>query len=148
MFVFPSLLSTFGIGAVSRAHSRELAARADDLIELIGLSAVRDQPAGMLSFGQQKLVQFASSLMTKPRLMLLDEPLAGINPVLIERIVSSIRQANRDLGITFVVIEHNIDVIMGLAERIIVLDQGTILDQGPPAAIVKSPKVVEAYLGG
>lgn len=148
MFVFPTLLSTFGIGTGSRGRSRALAERADHLIDLVGLSPVRDQPAGMLSFGQQKLVQFASSLMANPRLMLLDEPLAGINPVLIERIVSSIREANRDLGITFVVIEHNIDVIMGLAERIVVLDQGSILDQGPPATIVKSPKVMEAYLGG
>jgi ABC-type branched-subunit amino acid transport system ATPase component len=148
MFVFPSLLSTFGIGAKSRTRSRDLAERADHLIELVGLSPVRDQPACMLSFGQQKLVQFASSLMTNPRLVLLDEPLAGINPMLIERIVTSIRQANRDLGITFVVIEHNIDVIMGLAQRIVVLAEGSILDQGPPADIVKSPKVVEAYLGG
>lgn len=148
MFVFPSIASTFSVGRGARRRSRELAERADHLIDLVGLSAVRHQPAGMLSFGQQKLVQFASSLMTDPRLVLLDEPLAGINPVLIERVVSSIRQANRDLGIAFVVIEHNIDVIMSLGERIVVLDQGAILDQGPPAAIVKSPKVVEAYLGG
>jgi ABC-type branched-subunit amino acid transport system ATPase component len=148
MFAFPNLLSTFMNGPASARRVAALKARADDLIDLVGLSVVRDQPAGKLSFGQQKLLQFASSLMAEPRLILLDEPLAGINPVLIERVVASICKANRDLGVTFVVIEHNIDVIMGLCDRIVVLDQGAILEQGAPSSIVKSAKVVEAYLGG
>jgi branched-chain amino acid transport system ATP-binding protein len=86
--------------------------------------------------------------MPEPRLILLDEPLAGVNPVLIERIVESIRDANRELGITFIVIEHNIDVMMSLCERVVVLDQGALLEQGAPETIVRSQKVVEAYLGG
>ncbi|MEQ1648226.1 MAG: ABC transporter ATP-binding protein [Hyphomicrobiaceae bacterium] len=147
MFAFPTLASTFSILPSSRRRTAALKARAEELIDLVGLSVVREQPAGKLSFGQQKLLQFASCLMAEPRLILLDEPLAGINPMLIERVVASIRRAN-ELGVTFVVIEHNIDVIMGLASRIVVLDQGAILEQGAPATIVKSPKVVEAYLGG
>jgi branched-chain amino acid transport system ATP-binding protein len=115
---------------------------------MVGLDRVRDQPAGSLSFGQQKLLQFASSLIPNPRLILLDEPLAGINPVLITKIVESIRKANAELGITFLVIEHNIDVIMDLCQRIVVLAEGSILDDGAPETIVRSQKVVEAYLGG
>ena len=148
MFVFPNLLSTFSIGPAARRRTSELRARANELIDMVGLAPVRDQQAGNLSFGQQKLLQFASSLMPTPRLILLDEPLAGINPVLIARIVESIRHANRELGITFLVIEHNIDVIMDLCQRVVVLDQGAILDDGVPAEIVRSEKVVEAYLGG
>jgi ABC-type branched-subunit amino acid transport system ATPase component len=148
MFTFPNLLSTFSVGPTARRRTAELKARADELIDMVGLAAVRDQQAGNLSFGQQKLLQFASSLMPKPRLILLDEPLAGINPVLIARIVESIRHANNELGITFLVIEHNIDVIMDLCHRVVVLDQGAVLDDGIPEKIVRSEKVVEAYLGG
>jgi ABC-type branched-subunit amino acid transport system ATPase component len=148
MFSFPGLLSTFSIGPAARRRTATLRARANELIDMVGLDRVRDQPAGSLSFGQQKLLQFASSLMPSPRLILLDEPLAGINPVLITKIVDSIRKANAELGITFLVIEHNIDVIMDLCRRIVVLAEGAILDDGAPEKIVRSPKVVEAYLGG
>lgn len=148
MFTFPNLLSTFSVGPAARRRTAELRARANELLDMVGLAAVRDQQAGNLSFGQQKLLQFASSLMPKPRLILLDEPLAGINPVLIARVVESIRHANNELGITFLVIEHNIDVIMDLCRRVVVLDQGAVLDDGIPEKIVRSEKVVEAYLGG
>jgi branched-chain amino acid transport system ATP-binding protein len=148
MFSFPSLLSTFSIGPAARRRTATLRARANELIDMVGLDRVRDQPAGSLSFGQQKLLQFAASLMPEPRLILLDEPLAGINPVLITKIVGSIRKANAELGITFLVIEHNIDVIMDLCPRIVVLAEGSILDDGAPETIVRSQKVVEAYLGG
>lgn len=148
MFSFPNLLSTFSIGPAARRRTATLRARANELIDMVGLDRVRDQPAGGLSFGQQKLLQFASSLMPNPRLILLDEPLAGINPVLITKIVDSIRKANAELGITFLVIEHNIDVIMDLCQRIVVLAEGSILDDGAPENIVRSQKVVEAYLGG
>jgi neutral amino acid transport system ATP-binding protein len=148
MFVFPNLLSTFSVGRTARRRIAELRTRAERLIEVVGLSHVRDEKAGNLSFGQQKLLQFASMLMPEPRLVLLDEPLAGINPVLIERVVESIRVANRELGIAFLVIEHNIDVMMDLCRRVIVLDQGVLLEEGAPETIVKSQRVVEAYLGG
>jgi ABC-type branched-subunit amino acid transport system ATPase component len=148
MFDFPSLLSTFSPGPASRRRVARLRERANHLIDMVGLSHVRDQDAGRLSFGQQKLLQFASSLMSKPKLILLDEPLAGVNPVLIERILDSIRNVNRELGITFIVVEHNIDAMMSLCQRVVVLDQGALLDQGEPEAIMRSQKVVEAYLGG
>jgi ABC-type branched-subunit amino acid transport system ATPase component len=148
MFSFPGLLSTFSIGPAARRRTATLRARANELIDMVGLDRVRDQPAGSLSFGQQKLLQFASSLMPSPRLILLDEPLAGINPVLITKIVDSIRKANAELGVTFLVIEHNIDVIMDLCRRIVVLAEGAILDDDVPDRIVRSQKVVEAYLGG
>ena len=105
-------------------------------------------PAGTLSFGQQKLLQFASMLMPSPKLILLDEPLSGINPKLIERVVDIILKANAELGITFLVIEHNMDVMMSLCRRIIVMDQGAKLAEGSPDAIVRDKRVVEAYLGG
>ena len=148
MFDFPSLLSTFSPGPASRRRVARLRERANHLIDMVGLSHVRDQNAGKLSFGQQKLLQFASSLMSEPKLILLDEPLAGVNPMLIERILDSIRSVNRELGITFIVVEHNIDAMMSLCQRVVVLDQGALLDQGEPEAIMRSQKVVEAYLGG
>lgn len=148
MNCFPSLLSTFGIGPSAARRMRLLRERANELIEIAGLSRVRHLPAGSLSGGQQKLLQFASMLMPEPQLALLDEPLAGINPILIEKVIDSIRDANRRLGVTFVVIEHNTDVLMDLSHRVIVLHQGTKLAEDTPAAIVRNSAVVDAYLGG
>ncbi|MBL8697658.1 MAG: ABC transporter ATP-binding protein [Alphaproteobacteria bacterium] len=148
MFAFPGVASTFSLGAGARTRLAELRARAAELIDLVGLAHVRDLPAGTLSYGQQKLVQFASMLMPRPKIVLLDEPLAGINPVLIEKIATAIAEANRRLGIAFVVIEHNVDVVMGLCRRVIVLHQGEVLADGSPEAIVNDARVVEAYLGG
>jgi branched-chain amino acid transport system ATP-binding protein len=87
-------------------------------------------------------------LMPDPKLILLDEPLAGINPILIEKVIQCIEHANRELGVTFVVIEHNTDVLMGLSHRVVVLHQGIKLADDTPAAVVANPQVVEAYLGG
>lgn len=148
MFTFPNLLSTFGIGKKTRNRVAALRARARELIELTGLSHVSGMPAGKLSGGQQKLIQFASMLMPEPRLILLDEPMAGINPKLIERVVEAIRYANKSLGVSFLVIEHNIDVVTDLCERVVVLDQGRKLAEGTPAEIVENKRVREAYLGG
>jgi ABC-type branched-subunit amino acid transport system ATPase component len=148
MFTFPGILSTFGIGAAARNRVAALRERARELIKIAGLWDVRFQPAGKLSGGQQKLIQFASMLMPEPKLILLDEPMAGINPKLIERVVDSIRLANTSFGVSFLIIEHNIDVVTSLCKRVVVLDQGRKLAEGTPDEIVQNHAVREAYLGG
>lgn len=148
MFTFPSLWSTFGLGSTSRNRVSGLRERARDLINMAGLWDVRHQPAGNLSGGQQKLIQFASMLMPEPKLILLDEPMAGINPKIIERVVETILYANKNLGVSFLVIEHNIDVVTSICQRVIVLDQGTKLVEGLPDEIIQDQRVREAYLGG
>jgi branched-chain amino acid transport system ATP-binding protein len=145
---FPGVASTFSIGGASRARVKALRERARELIEISGLARVAHLPAGNMSGGQQKLLQFATMLMPEPELVLLDEPLAGINPVLIEKVIESIVAANRKFGITFVVIEHNTDVLMSLSHRVIVLHQGRKLADDTPEAIVRNPEVIDAYLGG
>lgn len=148
MFTFPSIASTFGLGARAKARVEGLRARARDFIRMAGLWDVRHLPAGTLSGGQQKLIQFASMLMPEPKIILLDEPMAGINPKIIERVVDTIRFANKDYGVSFLVIEHNIDVVTSLCGRVVVLDQGRKLAEGTPDEIVRSKAVREAYLGG
>ncbi|RXT29923.1 ABC transporter ATP-binding protein [Rhizobium leguminosarum] len=148
MFTFPSIASTFGLGKLSRQRVDGLRERARDLIKMAGLWDVRHQPAGNLSGGQQKLIQFASMLMPEPKLILLDEPMAGINPKIIERVVDTIRYANKSLGVSFLVIEHNIDVVTSICQRVIVLDQGAKLVEGLPGDIIQDQRVREAYLGG
>jgi ABC-type branched-subunit amino acid transport system ATPase component len=145
---FPSIASTFWLGRKSRQRIAALRERARELIEVSGLTRVAHLPAGNMSGGQQKLLQFATMLMPEPELVLLDEPLAGINPVLIERVIECIRTGNRQFGITFLIIEHNTDVLMDLSQRVIVLHQGQLLADDTPQAIVRNPQVVEAYLGG
>lgn len=148
MASFPGVASTFSLGLASRARVKALRERARELIEISGLSRVAHLEAGQMSGGQQKLLQFATMLMPEPKLVLLDEPLAGINPILIEKVIDSIQAANRRLGITFLVIEHNTDVLMNLSDRVIVLHQGQKLADDSPEAIVRNSEVVEAYLGG
>lgn len=148
MFTFPSVLSTFGVGRSSRNRIDGLRVHARELIELTGLGPVAHMPAGNLSGGQQKLIQFASMLMPDPKLIMLDEPMAGINPKLIERVIDTIRYANREMGVSFLIIEHNIDVVTSLCARAIVLDQGRKLCEGTPAEVVANKQVREAYLGG
>ncbi|HEX7329841.1 MAG TPA: ABC transporter ATP-binding protein [Casimicrobiaceae bacterium] len=131
-----------------RAASAQVTGRAETLLEFVGLHAKRHHLAGQLSFGQQKLLEFAMALMNEPKLLLLDEPTAGINPVLINGLVDRLKRANVELGITLLVIEHNMRVIMNLASHIYCFAHGELLAQGSPDEVRDDPRVVEAYLGG
>lgn len=124
----------------------ELLQRARDLIEWVGLTALKEEWAGNLSYGQRKLLAMIMALMPEPRLLLLDEPTAAVNPVMIEKIKSVIRELNRK-GQTFFIIEHNMEVIMDLCTRVIVLDHGEKIAEGRPTEIQKNPRVIEAYFG-
>jgi len=100
-----------------------------------------------LSFGHQKLLELAMALMNEPKMLLLDEPTAGINPVLIESLLDRLRAANKERGLTLLIIEHNMPVIMGLAEHIYCLAHGRLLAQGRPDEIRDNREVIDAYLG-
>ncbi len=122
--------------------------KAESLLEFVNLYSKRHLLAGDLSFGQQKLLEFAMALMNGPKLLLLDEPTAGINPTLINGLIDRLKRANSDLGITLFVIEHNMRVIMNLAEHIYCLSRGKLLADGPPKEIQNDHRVIDAYLGG
>ena len=145
---FGATRRAFSLGAVARQRSATLTARARELLTALDLIGLAHAPASAVSFGQQKLVQFASCLMSEPGIVLLDEPLAGVNPVLIERIVARIRRDRDESGRAFVIIEHNTDALLGLCERMVVLARGRVLAEGPPATVARDARVVEAYLGG
>ncbi|HVL59133.1 MAG TPA: ABC transporter ATP-binding protein [Burkholderiaceae bacterium] len=132
----------------ARFRSEDGAARerAAHLAQLVGLSRYLEMPVGILSYGQKKLVALASILMAEPRLVVLDEPVAGVNPSRIREIESAIRTL-RDAGETFLVIEHNMEFIMNLCDHVIVLDQGIKLTEGSPQQVHEDPRVLEAYLG-
>jgi len=131
-----------------REHDPELYERAEGLLEFVGLYEKRFLFAGDLSFGQQKLLEFAMALMNEPTMLLLDEPTAGINPTLINGLMDRLQRANAERGVTLLVIEHNMRVIMDLAERIYCLSQGRMLAEGKPHEVRDNPDVIDAYLGG
>jgi branched-chain amino acid transport system ATP-binding protein len=145
---FGSTWRTFALGRETGRVSGTLVTRALALLDRLALADVARERGSQLSFGQQKLVQFASCLMLEPEVVLLDEPLAGVNLVIIERMVEMIRRLNADAGTTFVVIEHNIDVLLSLCRRVVVLARGRVLAEGAPEAVARDPRVIEAYLGG
>jgi len=136
-----------GLATMFSRYPPEVTDRAEALLEFVGLYSKRGLRAGDLSFGQQKLLEFAMALMNEPKLLLLDEPTAGINPTLINGIIDRLKRANADLGITLFVIEHNMRVIMNLAEHIYCLAHGELLADGPPDAIRDDHRVIDAYLG-
>jgi branched-chain amino acid transport system ATP-binding protein len=136
----------FGRPAAGRADA-ELERRADDVLSLTGLSKMRDQPASSLSGGQKKLLELARALMGAPKCILLDEPFAGINPVLIAQLLDVLRAVHAR-GIALVVIEHNLQALKAFARRLVVMDQGRVIADGEPEAVLDDRRVQEAYMGG
>lgn len=130
------------------ASERAARDRAYQLLERIGLRQVAHRPSGTLSHADQQLVEVAMALATEPRLLLLDEPTAGMAPGETQQVVSVLREVAQREQVTMVLIEHDMDVVFSVAERILVLHQGRVIADGPPRAIRENPTVREVYLGG
>jgi ABC-type branched-subunit amino acid transport system ATPase component len=129
-----------------RREEAETTTRALELLEFLGIAGLKESLASNLSYGQQKLLDFGMALMSDPQVILLDEPMAGVNPTMIKNLVGHILELNAR-GYTFVIIEHNMEVVMSLCRRIVVLSQGERIAEGTPAEVADNPLVLDAYFG-
>ena len=118
-----------------------------DLLDFVSLTSLKNEPAGNLSYGQKKLLEFALILVAQPQMILLDEPAGGVNPTMVIELARSIRTLNRQKNITFLVVEHNMEFVMGLCHMVNVMHRGTKIAEGPPQVVRKNPAVLDAYLG-
>jgi neutral amino acid transport system ATP-binding protein len=126
------------------SHAEQEAAR--EVLDFVGLTRLAHEPAGSLSYGQQKLLEFAFIVVARPKIMLLDEPAGGVNPTLLRHLASRIRALNEE-GVTFVIVEHDMEFVMGLCHNVFVMHQGCALASGRPEEVRTNPDVLEAYLG-
>lgn len=131
-------------GTAVRPEERE---KAMSLLEFLGIAHLAQDKASTLSFGQRKLLELGAVLMSEPRIIMLDEPAGGVNPALLETIVDRILALNRQ-GITFLIVEHNMELVMSISDPVIVMASGQVIARGHPEAIQNDPAVLEAYLGG
>ncbi len=132
---------------LSRWSSSHEQRRALELLDFVGIAPLKDLPAGDLSYGQKKLLEFAYVLISDPQVILLDEPAGGVNPTMINQLVERIRSLNKT-GVTFLIVEHNMEFVMGLCDRVMVMHRGAKIADGTPERIRKDSAVLEAYLGG
>ena len=144
--VFPELTALENLLVVTRGDRDVATARALELLRFVKLELVKDEYAGNLSYGQQKLVEFVRMLMRDPSVILLDEPAAGVNPTLLNDLLGAVRRL-RDQNKTVLLVEHDMKVVMGLCETVFVLDHGDKIAEGPPGAIQTDERVIEAYFG-
>ncbi len=131
-----------------RSEEREIRIKAEEALKFLDLFHLRDEFAGNLSGGQKKLLELGRTMMAEPRVVLLDEPGAGVNPTLMQKLSNNIRHLNKECGYTFCVIEHDMDLIAELCDPIIVMAEGRVLAQGTMANIRRDERVLEVYLGG
>jgi branched-chain amino acid transport system ATP-binding protein len=136
----------FRPGASAR-REREVRARAIELLEVFELDRLADAYAGTLSGGQRKLLELARALMTSPQMLLLDEPMAGINPVLGARLLAHMQRLRSEQGVTFLFIEHDMQVVMGHSDHVIVMAEGHVIAEGAPDEVRSDQRVIDAYLG-
>lgn len=142
-----SMLAAWVFRNAAARREKTWVAHADGVLEMLNLSHLRDLPAGGLSGGQKKLLELARIMMREPKVVLLDEPFAGVNPVLIGEIIKALRTLSTR-GIALVVVEHHLQALKSLVSRLVVMDRGCILAQGKPADVLDSEVVKAAYMGG
>ena len=132
----------------SRKREAEVREEAMELLEVFNLTKLTDSYAGTLSGGQRKLLELARALMTKPRFLLLDEPMAGINPTLGKRLLDHMQRLRKEDGVTFLFVEHDMDVVMNHSDRVVVMAEGRVIAEGEPHEVRSNQDVIDAYLGG
>ena len=143
-----SVWATWFTPARVLAREREVLERAEDALDFLGLTHLREELAGNLSGGQKKLLELGRGMMTDSKLVLLDEPGAGVNPTLMNKIIEMIQRLNTERDYTFCIVEHDMDLIARLCDPVIVLVEGKVLTEGPMSQVSNDARVIDAYFGG